>query len=370
MSTQASALNTIRERLRGAVRAMLAGSQYAAARMPWGTPGPILLPDDVAQRHALIEAHLAGGPAVILYSPAGRPPQRMRLGKLELLAYSPDAAGRVRWLAYDLDGPDHGAGGLSDPAAAADCLAEACTSAGLADGLLVALSRGGVGRHVFIVLPRAVALGDAVVATGALAASAFYTASRSARERGEPHAFRRPDGQLGSLGQAGCVEMIPRHTERPARGWAIALPTPERLIAPLATTGQMPDATAAPDAAVLAPSIACDEDHWSQFVADARAKLNAHRRRRRPPRPAPRARPRPPGALSRSTREVLDGRVPNGQRNDRSFRAACELFRGGYSESEIARMLVAAGEACGLPAHEVRCIVASARRATWGEVRR
>ncbi len=130
---------------------MLDGARYANAIMPWGKPAPIVLPEQADDRARLIEAHLSGTSAEIDYAPANQPLRRMRLEVVTLAAFNPGADGHCRWLAIDLDGADHGQHGLQNPAQAAKCIAEQVFKSGLGDGLIVARSRRGVGRHIFFV---------------------------------------------------------------------------------------------------------------------------------------------------------------------------------------------------------------------------
>jgi hypothetical protein len=205
--------------------ALLDGADFANAMLPWGSPGPVRLPDTASERAALANAHLAGGPADVLYSPMDHDPERGHVDALALAALCPAADGLCRWLACDLDAADgHGAGGLADPAHAARCIAERADNAGLGGGLLIARSRGGAGRHVWLLLPEPTPLADAMLGLAVLVAQAFRVAVADVGDYGGAQAFRRPDGQAVQPGQAGAVELIPRGAARPSRGWALALP--------------------------------------------------------------------------------------------------------------------------------------------------
>lgn len=191
---------------------LLEGAAWATARRDGGRPARIAWPADAAQRAALVDAHLAGRPATLTFhaeSGAGRceagarhasggSSWRERVARLELAALCPDADGRARWLGVDLDagGDDaHGARGLADAAHAARCIASCADAAGFCDGLLVARSRSGRGRHVWLVLPEATPLEDAVVGVAALAAGGFRLAQRDVSHPPALHALTAPDNR-------------------------------------------------------------------------------------------------------------------------------------------------------------------------------
>jgi hypothetical protein len=245
---------------------MLDGSSRANAVMPWGKPGPIRLPDDPDERARLVHAHLEGAPADVLYSPRGRPVERLHIRQLVLAAFCPDAGGAVHWLGFDLDGPDHGDSGLADPPHAARCIAERAEAAGLLSGLLVARSPGGRGRHVFVIVPAPLSLADAVIGVAALLADAFKLAAADVADNGAPHAFRRADGSIARPGDAGAVELIPRSARKPERGWSLTLPTLDCIVDPFG--GQPTRLTSAPR---------CNAEGWRSFVCEARARLDAFR---------------------------------------------------------------------------------------------
>jgi hypothetical protein len=333
--------------IRDAVLAILDGATHANTTMPWGRFGPILLPDDPAERAALVDAHLAGGPADVLYSPAGSLPEAKRIDRLALAAFTPGADGLCRWLGLDLDATDHGPGGLADPLHAARCLAERADNAGLGSGLLAARSRGRRGIHIFLLLPAPAPLADAVLGVAALAASAFKVAAADVAD-GAPHAFRRADGAIAQPGQPGGVELLPRSTARPAIGWPLALPTPDKIIDPL--SGQPVTLAAVPR---------CDAGSWQRFIDAARAML---------PKPAPRPLPPEPHyhdgdpleRIDSRTRVFLDGGTPTGTRNIAAFAAACNLLGVGVLDTQAERLILDGAARCGLPEHEARAAFASA----------
>ena len=80
------------------IRRLLDGATHATALMPWGSPGPIRLPEDEAGRTRLVVAHLAGAPAEVEYEPEGKPPRTVRVDRLVMSALCPAADGLARWL--------------------------------------------------------------------------------------------------------------------------------------------------------------------------------------------------------------------------------------------------------------------------------
>ena len=211
--------------LRETLLEMLDGSTFANCIMSWGRPGPIRWPDDKDERAELVDAHIAGGPASVLYSPEGREPEQIEVESASLASFTPDASGLVHSIAVDLDAADgHGPDGLADPVAAMRSLSSAADAAGLMGGVLPARSRGGRGRHFWLILPSPASLDDAVLGVAALTARAFSTASADVVDYNVPHAFRRPNGSIAAPGDTGAVEMFPKSTLRPSVGWALVLP--------------------------------------------------------------------------------------------------------------------------------------------------
>ncbi|NLE57071.1 MAG: hypothetical protein GX616_01830 [Planctomycetes bacterium] len=332
--------------------AILDGSTYANAAMPWGKPGPIRLPDDPGERRALVEAHVHGRPADVLYCPRGAEPERRHVDKLELAAFCPRSDGRCSWLGTDLDGPSHGPAGLQDPAHAARVIAGAAEAAGLSTGLLVAQSRSGVGRHLFLILPEPVTLPDGVVAMAALIWQALRLAAADVADYDAPHAFRRVDGAIAKPGEAGGLELYPRSTARPERGWALVLPTANQLVG--AFDGRPAEFTHVP---------VVDSWHWARFLREAKARAQTVAATRAKPVPRRKYSTRDGDPLTRidlRTREFLAGAVEPGSRNARCFAATCDLIGRGVSEGEAERLILQAASSCGLGEREARVAFSSA----------
>lgn len=79
--------------------ALLDGCGRVYAAMPWGKPGPIVLPDDPAARRELIGAHVRGGAAAVTYAPKDGNRDRVTLKPVVLTAACPADDGRCRWMA-------------------------------------------------------------------------------------------------------------------------------------------------------------------------------------------------------------------------------------------------------------------------------
>lgn len=336
--------------------AMLDGCRFANATMPWGSPGPMELPGDARARTALVEAHIAAAPFDVVYVPADKPAQRLRLRATSLAALCPDADGNARWLGLDLDGEDHGASGLADPGHAVRCIAEAADRAGLFSGLVVARSRRGRGRHMFVVLPGPTPLHDAVFGVAALISAAYVIAAADVAEHGTPHAFRRADGRLAQPGDSGAVELIPRSSLRPRHGWPLTLPAGGAFAA--SGGGVIVDPfDNSPHSLSEVPR--CDHRHWVRFIADVRA----HRARRRllsNHRPLVTSPASSPRRISDQTRAFLAGEVKEGMRNIACFAAACNLIGTGVSETEAEQLILTGAAKCGLGEREARVAFASA----------
>ncbi len=206
------------------LHALLDGATFANAARRSGKPCRIRLPDDPESRTAIVDAHLRGAPSTLTFHANGHRPWREQVDAVALAAFCPSADGRCRWLGIDLDAADHGATGLVDPMYAARTIAERAANAGLMTGLLIARSRRGRGRHLFLLLPEPVALADGVIGVAALAAAAFKVAASDVAEYGAQHAFRRVNGVIARPGEAGAVELLPRSTVKPPHGWPLALP--------------------------------------------------------------------------------------------------------------------------------------------------
>lgn len=327
---------------------VLAGSTFATARMPWGErkPGPIRVPTDRDEYERLIGSHLLGHGATVDYCPADREPSRVRVDPATLSAFCPAADGLCRWIACDLDAADgHGPGGLLDPIRAARAIVQAAREHGL--DVLTARSGSGSGVHVWALLGEPCELPAAVLGVARLAAAGLK------RDRA---GFATGDGRPVRLGDAGCVELIPKSTQRPRLGWPLTLPFSGaarargggHAIDPM--TGEPCELDGVP---------VCDAAAWRAFVAGARARLP-----RPKPRPAPRA--RHPGdrdpldGLDSRTADFLAGRVEQGGRNRAAFAAACSLLGRGVAEQDAERLIFDGAAACGLPAREARTAFASA----------
>ena len=338
---------------------LLDGATYAVARRPDGKPCPILWPDDAAGREALIRAHYAGSRATVTFA-AGSRTWRAEVPSLELAAYAPAAEGLTRSIAVDLDGPTHGAGGLADPAHAARVIAERAENAGLAGGLIVAESRSGDGRHVWLVLPGPTELCDAALGLGALVASAFAVATRDAHETGAPHAFATVAGPAAVPGQAGAVELFPPSTQRPTRGWSLRLPFYRGLFV---AERLCPFRPGSAGRLMLNSVPAMDPGAWARWVDDARRELTRKRAFKAASVPAvERERAGQGGKPSARTQAFLDGRAEPGSRNAECFAAAANLAGLGWPAGLIRGAILSGAERCGLPRGETEACIASALR--------
>jgi hypothetical protein len=225
--------------------------------------------------------------------------------------------------------------------------------------MLVARSRGGRGRHVFLLLPAPASLEDGALAVAALAADALIVATDDQRQTDRPHAFARLDGAIAEPGQPGAMELIPRSSVRPVLGWALALPSAGRYAA--AGGGVIIDPfTDEPTTLQRVPR--CDAAAWRRFLDEARARIPRPARQKTRPRVCARASAKP-GLRSR-TNDFLAGRVGAGRRNDEAFAAACDLIAAGVGEDEARRLIIHGADACGLPEREARSAFASALRST------
>jgi hypothetical protein len=342
--------------------ALVDGAGFATAVRRNGKPGRIRLPDDAESRAALVDTHLRGSPATLEFHAEGHSPWRERVDAVVLAAFCPGTDGLCRWLGIDLDAADHGQGGLADPSHAVRTIAERADHAGLLDGLLVARSRRGQGRHAFLLLPGPVPLDDAVLGVAALTAAAFRVASRDAEEGEVSHAFRCASGAIASPGAAGSVELFPHSTSRPPHGWAMLLPLAGALkvhgggIVVDPFEDQPLEPTAIP---------CCCPKAWDTLITETRSALaeqevsvmvrRAERRSSSTRRPLDRIDPR--------TRSFLDGEAVEGTRNVSAFAAAANLIGCGVSERDAEHLILAGATACGLPEREARAALRSAARA-------
>lgn len=206
---------------------LLDGSKWATARRDCGKPARIALPDEPAERAALVEQHIHGETAELTFYRLDDHGEESvwteRVSAVQLIPYTPRADGRVQALIADQDGTDHSEKGLADPSAAARYLASAADCYGSLDGALVASSRRGVGRHFWLTPPSPFSLIDATLALARLISRAFALAREDVAD-GAAHPFRTITGGVAEPGQAGAFETRPYSTEAPPFGWATLLP--------------------------------------------------------------------------------------------------------------------------------------------------
>lgn len=341
---------------------LLEGATFANAVRRNGKPCRILLPEDVAAREARVVAHLRGAAADLEFRANNRDQWQEHVDAVVLASFCPGSDGLCRWLGIDLDAADHGPGGLADPAHAARVIAERADNAGLLDGLLVARSRRGRGRHVFLLPPEPVPLDDAVLGVAGITAAAFRIAAKDAAEGEVPHAFRCADGSIASPGDAGSVELIPRSTSRPPYGWPLLLP----MAGAFASRGggvvidPLDDQPLEPAAVPR-----CNPDAWATFITETRdavaeREVSVMVRRRGRFKPPPRC---PSDRIDPRTRSFIDGQAVEGTRNVSAFAASANLLACGVDGHEAERLILAGAAACGLPEHEARSAFRSAAHA-------
>ncbi len=333
---------------------MLEGSTLANAVRGNGKPCRIRLSDDANSRLALVRRHVRGEPATLTFHAEGHRPWRERVDAVVLAAFCPGDDGQCRWLGIDLDASDHGQCGLADPVHVMRSLAERVDAAGLLSGLVAARSRGGRGRHVFLMLPESVALRDAVIGVAALSAAAFNVARSDEEQCGVQHAFRRADGRIAGLGEAGSVELVPRSTARPPYGWALTLPGAGAYSANGGGVIVDPFEDVPTE---LRGVPRCAPAAWRTFVRESRTELLG----RRSARPATRMRGlehqscgsgRPIERIDAQTQAFLDGQAPKGSRNMSAFAASANLLGCGVDECEAERLIANGAAACDLPQRE------------------
>ncbi|MCH8147059.1 MAG: hypothetical protein IH987_03580 [Planctomycetes bacterium] len=344
---------------------LLDGTVFANALRRNGKPCRIALPNDPDARKALLDLHLRGEPFLLSFHATGHKPWQERVDAVALAAFCPGDDGFCRWIGIDVDAADHGPNGLADPVHATRALAERIDTAGLSTGLLVARSRGGQGRHVFLILPGPTTLDDAVIGVAAIAAAAFKVAMSDVLEYGAQHAFRCANGSIARPGDAGAVELLPRSTAKPPHGWALALPCAGAFAAH--GGGALVDPL--DDQPIHLERIPrCDGQAWQRLVSEARVELSnrkaspsPHRKKRstidvdRRGRSIDRIDPR--------TRAFLNGQVSEGARNSSAFAASSNLLGCGVDPREAERLILAGATACGLPEPEARAALASATHA-------
>lgn len=339
--------------------ALLNGATFANATRRSGKPCRIRLPDDPESRRALVDAHLCGAPSTLTFHANGHTPWREQVDAVALAAFCPAADGRCRWVGIDLDAADHGATGLVDPMYVARTIAERAANAGLMTGLLIARSRRGRGRHVFMLLPEPVALADAVIGVAALAAAAFKVAASDVAEYGARHAFRCAKSAIARPGDAGAVELLPRSTVRPPHGWALALPGAGAF----AAHGGGVIVDAFEDQPIHHECVPrCDGQAWRCFVTENRHALDRIQRRHGWRHPRCTDPPRPQ-RLHPLTAEFLVGQTPTGRRNTAAFAAACNLLGNGLPLHEVECQILHGARGCELPEREAHSAIQSALRA-------
>ncbi len=348
---------------RAILRMILEGSDYAACVMPWGrgTFGPIRFAD-ATEREALIDAHLRGGPADVSFAPIGKQPKRVRVDALQLGAYCPAADGLCPWFAFDIDGAGHGSGGLADVDRAAACIAERVDSFGGSAGTLIVRSRSGGGRHVWCFPPDPIPLVDACAAVAFIAAAARRVADADVIDGGLPHAFTTASGDVATVGRSGAIELIPKSTTRPERGYSLA--SPFGAVAARNGGGVAVDPFASHPAPIIEPAAvpSWTPATWAIFMADVRRELARIESRRQPAKRRPTFHPDRMRRLDPRTQSLIDGTMREGERNKAIYYGVGDLIRSGVSEAEAERMIVAGAVRCGVSQREAEATVKSARR--------
>lgn len=342
--------------------ALLDGATFANALRRNGKPCRIRWPGDLESRRALIDAHIRGAGSNLTFVGDGHDPWQEQVDAVVLAAFCPGSDGLCRWVAIDLDATDHGKSGLADPVQAARTIAERADHAGLLSGHFVASSRGGRGRHVFLIPPEPVELNEAVIAVAALVASAFRVAARDVSEYEGLHAFRTGNGAIANPGDAGAVEFFPRSTTKPPQGWALTSPA----------SGAFRDGGGGvfldpfEDKTVELECVPrCGPRAWSTLVAEARAALVA-RTRTHVPRYRSQSAHRtktarsPIDRIDPRSRDFLNGATPDGSRNNAAFVASANLLGCGVDPHEAKAMILEGASTCGLPEREASAAFESA----------
>ncbi|MBI5765383.1 MAG: hypothetical protein HZA51_17885 [Planctomycetes bacterium] len=348
---------------RGILAKILDGSDFAPCMMPWGSFGPIRFADG-SECEALIDAHLRGGPAVVTFAPFDKQPKRVRIDALQLGSYCPAADGLCRWFAFDLDGASHGAGGLADVDRAAATLWERIDSFGGWRGSIVVRSRSGSGRHIWAFPPKPISLADACAAVAFLAAAANMVAARDYSDSDAmlPNAFTTASGVLATMGKSGAIELIPKSTTRPDRGYSLALPF--GAVAARNGGGVAVDPFASHPAPIIEPETvpSWTPATWEIFMADVRRELARIESRRQPAKRRPAFHPDRIRKLDPRTQSLIDGTMREGERNKAIYYGVGDLIRSGIPEAEAERMIVSGAVRCGVSQREAEATIRSARR--------
>lgn len=343
------------------ILALLEGAAFANAIRRNGKPCRIRVPNDAEARLALVDAHVRGASATLTFLADACEPWREHVDAVALAALCPGQDGRCRWVGIDVDAADHGERGLVDPMHATRTLTERASAAGLATGLLVARSRRGRGRHVFMILPKPTPLTDAVIGVAALAATAFTAAVSDVAKCGALHAFRCANGTIAHLGDAGALELLPRSTVKPAYGWTLALPGAGAF----ASSGGGLIVDPFEDRPIEHTCVPrCGDEAWRSFVEEHRYVLD--RLQRKHSRQNHHTDCSPSQRMHPLTDEFLTGQTPKGRRNTTAFAAACNLLGNGLPLREVERLIIRGAHRCELPEREARSAVQSALRAVEG----
>jgi hypothetical protein len=342
------------------LRRLVAGCSKASALMPWGSFGPARLPEGAAL-DSLLRAHILGLPADLEFAPLDKPSRTVRADACQLAALTPDDAGACHWLAVDLDAAGHGESGLLDCDAAGRAIAERCDALGIADGLLVARSRSGAGRHAWLLLDEPAPLADAALVIAYLASCAARVAGRDVDDYEAPHAFRSGSG-IAAPGQPGAFELLPRSSVKPRLGYP--------LVAPFSGAAAKRGGGIALDPFTGEPltldCVPCTRPGaFARVLAEARAELERRKPKARTQRRVP-AHRHGGRKLDARTEALLSGAIPQGERNRAVYYGVGDLLRAGRSEREAEAELLAAAERAGLQAHEARATIASGLRRARG----
>lgn len=342
----------------GLLLALLDGTRFANALRRNGKPCRIRLPDDPARRAALVRAHLRGDQSILTFCAEGRDPWREPVHAVVLAAFCPAADGRCRWIGIDVDAADHGESGLADAVHGTRAIAERAAYAGLMSGLLVARSRRGRGRHVFLIFSEPVELSEAAIGVAALVSATFKVAASDVTEYGAKHAFNCANGAIARPGDAGAVELFPRSTVQPPYGWALVLPAAGALR--VLGGGVIVDPfTDQPMHHERVPR--CDAREWRRLVAENRHALD-RMPQRQPPRHPRYVESLRSQRLHPLTEQFLAGHTPKGGRNEAAFSAACNLLRHGLPLPEVEYEILRGACGCELPEREARSAIRSAVR--------